>query len=78
MILSLKMNGIPIQKESPDKMWMFLLILSYEFMNYVLNEPDYKNRVAYHRAFVYSNHVPNLELFKIKAKALLKNLDKRL
>lgn len=59
-------------------MWMFLLILSYEFMNYVLNEPDYKNRVAYHRAFVYSNHVPNLELFKIKAKALLKNLDKRL
>ncbi len=49
-----------------------------EFMNYVLDDPDYKNRVAFHQAIVYNNYLPILEAFQANAKALLVQLNKKL
>lgn len=49
-----------------------------EFMNYVLEDPDYKNRVAFHQAIVYNNYLPFLEAFQANAKVLLVHLNKKL
>lgn len=48
------------------------------FFNYVLNDPDYKNRVAYHSAFVYTNHVPVLKAFNQQASHLINMIKKQL
>jgi hypothetical protein len=52
--------------------------LTTGFMDYVLEDPDYKNRVAYHQSFVYGNHIPFLKLFQANAKILLAEIDKKL
>lgn len=49
-----------------------------EFMNYVLDDPDYKNRVAFHQGIVYNNYLPILEAFQTNARVLLRQLNKKL
>lgn len=49
--------------------------LPYNFIQYVLEDPDYKNRVAYHQSFVYGNHIPFLQAFQTNARQLLKLLN---
>lgn len=48
------------------------------YFDYVLGDPDYKNRVAFHRLLVYGNYTPYLDAFQTNALELIKLLDKEL
>ena len=52
--------------------------LPSRYFDYVLDDPDYKNRVAFHRVLVYGNYIPYLEAFQTNARELIKLLDKEL
>ncbi len=48
-----------------------------EFVDYALNDPDYKNRIATIYFITYKVFLPELEVFKKRAEVILKEIEKR-
>ncbi len=51
--------------------------LSEGYLDYVLNDKDYKNKVVFHRAMVYNNMVPILEAYKRNAEEIMESIKNR-
>ncbi len=47
------------------------------FVGYALNDPDYKNRIASTYFLTYDVYLPEIELFKVKAKEIIGSIEKR-
>lgn len=50
---------------------------SQEFVEYALNDPDYKNRIATTYFMAYNVFLPELETFKKRAEVILEEIKKR-
>ncbi len=48
-----------------------------DFINYALNDPDYKNRIATTYFLAYKIFLPELKTFKKRAKVILEEIQKR-
>ncbi len=48
------------------------------FVDYAVNNPEYKNKVALHYALVYQNHLPALKAFQFNAGYLIGRIKERL
>ncbi|WP_298416933.1 DUF6090 family protein [uncultured Kordia sp.] len=59
--------------------WSDLITMknSEEFINYTLNDPDYKNRVASSYFISFSVFLPELEIFEERATTILEEIKKR-
>lgn len=49
-----------------------------EFIDYALNDPDYKNRIATTHFMAYQVFLPELKLFKTRAEKIMKEIEKRI
>jgi len=48
-----------------------------EFVDYALNDPDYKNRIATTYFMAYQVFLPELKVFKIRAEKIIEEIDRR-
>ncbi|MCB0738962.1 MAG: hypothetical protein KDC92_15745 [Bacteroidetes bacterium] len=72
-------NNFNYWKGNTDWFWSFIENKPIEsWYNYVLNETDYKNRVAFHKTLVIGNHLEILKQFKAGATQLLNDIEKRI
>jgi len=71
------LNNLNYWKENAP--WFHNIFLGKQdsrFAEYILSDPDYKNRAALHYTLVYQNHIQIIKLFKAEIEKIHKALEK--